>query len=462
MADAKPNDSGSRLSARERKMMRADGWSNVLTGMGLRATDKSKHTHFRFEGQMTQNQLEAMYAAGGFAKRIVDLPAHEMTREWFEVQGDTNGDMLKALKKLGAKKKFKQLLKWSRLYGSALGVIVADDSAHLDAPLNENNISRIAAIQVFDRYQVFYNWTDMYMDPLHEKFGQPEFYHVMPYHTGQVIKVHETRVLRFDGAEMPDRLRYVNLGFGFSELQMVYEELKRVGSSYSSVETILQEFVTKVLTIDNLQEMIESGQDDLIQKRLSLMDMTAHINNTQLLGKGEAMVKVSSTVTGIPDLIDKFVQALSAVSGIPVTLLMGESPAGLNATGDSDIRNFYDSISSQQEEKVLPQAERLVHLLMKAKQGPTRGRVLRNWTIKFNPLWQLTEKEIAETRKLVADTDAIYLDRQVLKPQEVADSRFGGDHYSLETKTDGSKRPDNVNMNDAKPTDNAGQEGSKK
>lgn len=462
MAQAKPNDSAKTLSARERKMLRTDGWSNILTGMGLRATDRNRHTHFRFEGQMSQNQLEAMYAAGGFAKRIVDLPAREMTREWFEIEGDTNGDVLKALKKLGAKKKVEQLLKWSRLYGAALGVIIADDSPVLEEPLNENNIGRIAAIQVFDRYQVFFNWTDMYQDPVHEKFGQPEFYYVMPYHTGQVIKVHETRVLRFDGAEMPDRLRYMNLGFGFSELQMVFEALKRVGSSYSSIETILQEFVTKVLTISNLQELIESKQDDLVQQRLALMDMTAHVSNTVLLGKGEEMVKVSSTVTGIADLVDKLLQALSAVAGIPVTLLMGEAPAGLNATGDSDIRNFYDNIASQQEEKLLPQLERLIYLLMKAKQGPTRGRVVRNWSIKFNPLWQLTDKEIAETRQIVADADAIYLDRGVLKPQEVADSRFGGDHYSIETQVDGTPRPDNVDLGDAKPTDNAGKEGSKK
>jgi hypothetical protein len=201
-----------------------------------------------------------------------------------------------------------------------------------------------------------------------------------------------------------------------------------------SVETILGEYVIGALTIKNLADLIAAGNEKLIQRRLQQMDMAKHILNTILLDEDETFERKTATTTGIDKLIETVLMALSAVTGIPVTLLMGKSPAGLQATGESDVRFYYDMVASEQEEKVQPEVERLIGLIhgsseYKGWKAPEGAPV----EVIFNPLWQPTEKEIAETRKTQAETDSMYIDRGVLLPEEVSNSRFGGDEYSLDT-----------------------------
>lgn len=418
------------------KQTALDGWANILTGLGIKNRDKalaSKPVQCR---PMTHDALEAIYTGDGFGRRIIDLIADEMTREWFKVQGDTENDIGGALDDLNAKKRIRSASKWARLYGGAIVVMGIKDGGDLEDPVNEKKIDEIEFLHVFDMTEAQYTTTDLYSDPNNPKFGEPEFYTVNAARSSTQFRVHESRVLRFDGAEVPNRLIDYNQGWGWPELQHVYEHLRRLGISYGLAENIMDDFVQAVLTVKNLQDMIVAGQDDLIKKRLDILDMSRNIINTMILDEGETYEKKTSTITGLPDLLDRFAQALSAVTGIPVTLLMGQAPAGLQATGASDIRNFYDMIASRQEDDLQPQLERLVRLLMLSRNGPTKGKELDNWKIEFTPLWQMTDKEVAEIRKTHAETDTAYVNAGVLDPAEVAISRFGGDQYGTEITID--------------------------
>src|SRR5690348_1377510 len=115
---------------------------------------------------------------------------------------------------------------------------------------------------------------------------------------------------------------------------------------------------------------------------------------------------------------------------------MGKGVAGLSATGDSDIRLFYDKIKSDQNKFLTPVLTRLCRLIMLSKNGPTNGVELEGWKIQYNPLWQMNETETANYRFTVAQTDQIYLNTGTLDPSEVAASRFGGGSYSAETTID--------------------------
>jgi len=134
--------------------------------------------------------------------------------------------------------------------------------------------------------------------------------------------------------------------------------------------------------------------------------------------------------------------ALSAVTAIPITLLFGRAPSGLNATGDSDIRNFYDMIKQKQECILRPMLNRLSEIIFLSKDDYFKGEEPKDWKLEFVPLWQNTEEEEANIRRTVAETDAIYIDRNVLEPSEVAISRFGGSKYSINTE---------INSEDRKP-----------
>ena len=409
----------------------SDGWINLLTGLGIMNKDSRVSTVFGSADTLTEAMLNQMYRGDGFARRIVDLIANEMVRKWIKIEGDAEGKLLKKLKDLKAKKIFRKALKWSRLHGGSLVVMGIDDGHPIEEELYEDGIRDIHYLKVFDRWRC--NIIKRYDDPSKPNYKEPEEYMISS-HTGANFRIHETRVLRFDGAETPEITLARNNGWYDSELQSPYTALRSLGNVYASAETIISFFETGILSIQGLSEMIAGGQEDLIKTRLELLNLSKSVINTILLDTEEKFEKKSSSVRGLPDLINKFTEALSAATGYPITLLMGRSPAGLDASGEGDKINFYDNVSSEQEEKMYDQLVKLCKIIMMGSQTEFKGKELEDWDVIFNPLWQLTEKEEAELRKTVAEKDKIEIESDIVEPEEVRKSRYGGNKYSIETE----------------------------
>lgn len=91
---------------------------------------------------------------------------------------------------------------------------------------------------------------------------------------------------------------------------------------------------------------------------------------------------------------------LSGASRIPVTKLFGRSPAGMNATGESDLKNYYDYVDSLRESKLRPILERLLPVILMS----TCGGVPEDMEVQFPPLWTPTAKEVSEIAKAKAET----------------------------------------------------------
>ncbi len=140
---------------------------------------------------------------------------------------------------------------------------------------------------------------------------------------------------------------------------------------------------------------------------------------------------------GIPEILEKMMLRLAAAARLPVSLLMGQAPAGMNATGESDTRFFYDQVRSEQE-ALKPKLERLVKIM----NGDENIAV----NIEFPALWQMTDREKAELRRMEAETDRIYLQEGVLLPEEVALKRFS-DHQNA---VDIAVRAELINHNRSK------------
>lgn len=372
-----------------------------------------------------------------------------MMRQGWEVDGDSENLLVGKLEELNGYAKLTSLIQWTRLYGGSIIVMGIADGRPLDEPVNENNIQEVAWLQVFDRWQTQILNEYMTLDLNSENYGFPEIYQINDYRTGAVFNVHYTRVLRMDWNVLPPRERNFNQGWGDSCILSIYDELKNYGSAFANTSAIMQDFVNGVLKIPGLsQSMVSSCNDAAIMKRLDFANLSKGITNMMVLDGQEDYQKLSTNVGGLSDLLDRFMLSVSSVTGIPVTLLFGRSPAGLNATGDSDVRNFYDMIKQYQELKLKPILEKLTFYIFKSKDGPTKGVEPENWSIQFTPLWQNTEEQEAILRRTVAETDAIYIDRGVLDPNEVAISRFGGDRWSMNTLIDVEARENGYDPNE--------------
>jgi hypothetical protein len=409
-----------------------DTWQNLITGLGVKGHDRKLSTTFAPEARLMYQDLTDIYRSDGLGRIILNRIIGDMTRAWWTVEGDTDKKIEGALKKIHAKKMIKRALTWADLYGGSLAVMILDDGAgDFAEPVNINKLKGVKQIMVYDRYRIVINPADLYQDPSNETYGTPEIYRVTPIF-GQPFFVHESRCLRFEGDDIPDVTRFQNQGWADSIFQSCWDRLRAVGETYANIEHIVSEFIVGVLTIHNLMQLLAEHREDEVMAYIKQIDQSKHVLNSVLLDENQKFERVTSTVTGIKDLVDLVLESLASQKGLPMCLLFGRSQGGLSDDEASQVRFWYDRVSVMQEEKMLDPVERLVNYV-----NIGLGHVVDdNSPIKFNPLWQPTQAQIVEMRNKQANTDKTYIDAGVIADAQgtIGKSRFGGQAYSFETK----------------------------
>jgi phage-related protein (TIGR01555 family) len=413
---------------------RSDGWMNVFAGIGGQY-DKSLYTTTADYRILSNQTLTDLWMGDGLGNRIVKIVADDMTRKWITVPGDPSEKILDALHQLHAKSAFHEALCWMRLYGGSLIVAGYRDGGNLDDPLNEGSIKSIDFLQVYSRDQVFLIETNLIGDPNDPNFGEPEYFDIQPKY-GRTFRVHRSRCLVFKGEMVPNYAKEDNWNhyWGMSVLQPIWDRISNLGAAEQGVSNIMLEFIVGKYKLENLAKMLAEGRENEVIRRLTLINMGKSLINAVLLGENEDYTRDSANMGGLADVLDRLMMFLAGVSGIPVTKLFGRSPAGENATGEFDMRNYYDMVSSVQENKLQRPLQMLVGFIAKVLK-------IADPIIEFNPLYQPTQKEMLEMRKLQADIDNIYLEKAVLTPEEVFTSRFV-DGYSFETEVEPFQEPE--------------------
>lgn len=383
------------------------------------------------------------------ANRIVELYPREATRKGWTLLCD-DPELKKYYKgkndELGAQRKFKRALAYGRLYGDALIVMGIDDGQTPDKPLNIKNIKSVKFLNVIDRWQLRVEQT--YSDPFSPKYGEPEIYSIAAYlGTGDKrtvswdkARVHETRTLRFSGVELTDYERIRNSGWNGSVIEKIKEGLKDFAVTVHSAAVLTQDFIWKVLSVPDLAEKIANKEENDLYNRIAFMLKNLSSVGVVLTGEGEEVQKISTSVAGLVDILDRFLDITSSMADIPRTVLFGQQ-LGVLAGASEQTRMWYDKVADYWRENLQSPVEYFTKILLCDQSNPsTKGEEPETWTVQMNNLWEPTAKEQAEMRKMVADADAIYLDRQVVTPEEVTASRFTEEGYSVETVIDWEAR----------------------
>lgn len=458
------------LPAEEKAKLKAhlDGWQNILTGLGL-SRDKRKSGSFVPES-LSFGQAEEIWKGNDLGAKIVTKVPKEMTRRGFDVhiQGEDSGrskadeeSVENKLQDLESDSRLYDALCFERAYGGGAVFLGVDDGEKdLRNPLNPNRLQDIKFLTAIPAQELFA--TAWYDNPFAPRYGMPSRYRFQPQGamTARAFinqEVHESRFLLFPGTIVSRRQLLANQGWGSSVLLRVHEVLSDFGQTWGSVAALLQDFAQAVYKIKGLSNLVAQNKDTEVMKRVQIIDLMRSIIRGVLLDADEEYKRETTPLSGIPEILEQFALRLSAAADMPVSLLMGQAPAGLNATGASDIRFFYDDVAGDQKTKLGPQAKRLIKLICLSKKGPTQGRLEKRWSLSFRPLWQMTEQEEAELRNKQADTDSKYIQSGVVTPTEIAVSRFGGDAYSTETSIDiaGRKEPETEQVGNSQPEENA-------
>jgi uncharacterized protein len=396
----------------------SDGWGNVLTNIGT-AKDPTRHARPNITRVLDRASLASIYRSDGLGRRVVDIPVDDALREWVEA----DDKLLDEFARIGAKQEAMDAFKWARLFGGAVIVALIDDGGTFDEPVRPGAIRAVRQLRVYDRWRVTWTTGDVDTDPLSPNFGRPRFYTVQPRH-GTIYRVHVSRLWRIDGLSLPEDERALNNGWGDSALLPVYEALSNYAQTMGASANIVRDFVQVVLGIRGLTDMLRQGEDDLVAKRATIIDLTRSVANTVFLdADGETYDKKASSVAGLADLWDRFGMHVSATTGIPATKLMGRSPAGMNATGESDMRQWYDVVQAYRRDEVEPFLNWLAGLLEAQSEWTDRPESME-WT--WPALHQPTESEWADVRLKTAQADQVYINAGAVDPAYLFHLRHEG------------------------------------
>lgn len=424
------------------KQIRQDGYVNLMNKYGTAQDNSTAYTYER-EPPVSDAQLTEMYEDGGFFSKIIDAPADEAVKKGFEigVTDDRAREYIEdTLAWLEWDENIATAIKWARLYGGSIAVMMIDDGRGLDEPLDMGSIRSIDEIRVYDRSIAIPDYTSLYrLDPsanraagrgtnrFRHRFLEPEFYDVSSIYGS--FRVHESRCLVFRNGKVPERSTLTQYRhWGIPEYIRMKKELREAVTSVSYSVKMLEKCVQAIYGMKNLAELLATDQgEDEVLKRLQIIDMARNfLNSIAIDADGETYDFKSMTLSGVKDIVETTFSVISAVSNIPQTILFGRSPAGENSTGLSDLENWYSYVERLQKTMMGPNIKYTLDIIIKA--GMAQGYILDDPKpkIEMNPLWSMSEEQQANvdqvkanTAQTKATTAQIYVDMQVLGPDEV-------------------------------------------
>jgi phage-related protein (TIGR01555 family) len=449
------------VTEHEYESFRMDNWRSTLTGFGT-TWDKQMSLVPYSVAFLTTEEIDALIEGDAFARRIVTaLPKAAFRQGWNLVyNGEIDPDKKKAdeekitnkAKELKAKEKILEAIIWGRGYGRGgllLGVV---DGQDVSTELRPDSIREFRYLQVLDRTE--FTATAWYDDPREGNYGDPALWQVTKTSgSGQsdVNEIHESRLIVTGGALTSRKKRNENEESDASVLQDILSILQKFNSNRHAVGNMMIDSSQGVLKMTDFVALLVGGHKDVFATRMEIVDRARSSARIMPIDADrEEFEYIERSFSGIPDILDKDIHYLCGASGYPATVLFGMAPAGLNATGESDTRSYYDVIRAEQEDKYKPIVETVIQYIAKA-EGIDNPEL---WGIEWPSLWQMSPQEDADHKHKVAEADKIYIDTGVVLPEEVAISRFGGESYSAEApQIDAESRQQMLEMDRQNPED---------
>ena len=443
---------GSAIIDGKQDSLRQDGYTNLLNKYGT-AQDNSMAYSYEQEPITADMELIRLYEGNGLFSKIIDRPAEEAVKHGLDI--DYGDDSIaeyveERLDELDFEDKFATAEKWARLYGGALIVMLCNDGGSLEEPLNIDNVTSIEELRVYERAVIQEDYTGLYMSYSQEvlqgdiPLGQPEYYYVNSIYGS--FKVHYTRCLLFRNGRLPEQTTSsLYRHWGMPEYVKIKQALRECMTSHSNGTKLLERSVQAIYKMKNLATLLSSDEGEgKVLQRLQVIDMARGILNSMAIdAEGEDYDFKTLQMAGVKDVIDTTCNMLSAVTNIPQTILFGRSPAGMNATGDSDLENYYNMVENIQKQNMKANARTVIELVL--RQGLLDGDIsnIPRFKVKFAALWSLSdaeqadiEQKKAQTAQIKAQTAQAYIDAGVLDPTEVRKSLAITGDFNIEELID--------------------------
>jgi len=299
--------------------------------------------------------------------------------------------------------------KWARLYGGSLAVILIEGQ-DLATPLRIETIGKgqFKGLLILDRWMVSPPIGDIVTE-YGPDMGRPMFYNVIAdYAAIPKAKIHYSRVIRMDGADLPFYQRVSENGWGLSILEPLWDRLIAFDSASVGAGQLIYKAHLRTMSVDGLRDIIAAGGP-------ALAGLKAQIEFIRLAQTNEGITVVDAkdkfeahtySFAGLSDMLIQFSQQLSGATGIPIARLFGQSPAGLSDSGEGPRRQYHEKVHQKQERELRTPLQRLLSVMSMSSLGKPLDK---SFQYSFKGLDDTPEQDKADiaTKKTAAVVEAL-------------------------------------------------------
>jgi hypothetical protein len=304
---------------------------------------------------------------------------------------------------------FRDAQKWARVYGTSAILLDLKGTGDISKPLNLKKLKPgcIRSLQVIDRTRLF-PVGEVDYNPMSKNYGNPEVYIL----GGGSKRIHSSRILRFEGTELTRYEQWRNQWYSDSVLIPLMNTMDNFHIAAQSASALVQEASVDVVTVEGLQDLLTNpAGENAIMKRFRMMKTMKSVHNIILLDSTEEHNTKTMSLSGAKDLIWEYLRVVAAAVGIPATRFLSASPDGMNATGESDLNNYIDTLKGFQTAQFDPRL-RVVDRILQAHYG------LDEWEYRWNCIFPESAIQQQERESTQADTLNILVEAFILSPDE--------------------------------------------
>lgn len=411
------------------RVFRGDNLQNALTKFG---TERSRTANTRVSGRryLGLGELDSLQQMGLVQRVNGELPRDAVRP--FTVTIPDNADLasatVDALDGLAVQQKYALAGKRAREYGGAALWIVCDGGGLPSEPLDLASVRAVKNLVLIDRFELsaqpVSGEPSYYIsDPANPAYGTPAAYYYAPAQGGTTQTIHASRLLRFYGDDVPERIRLGWYdGWGAPAIEGAYNSFVQVWAGQQAGAELINEFGHMIYTLDNLSEIMTGEARDELSEWMALQAEARSTLRATILGKGQSADRAPIPLAGWADIFGELKQMFASDVGYPMTKIFVQGVGGMSTTDSNALADYSARVKSWQDEQYRPALNALMRVLFASKAGPSRGIIPPEWAIDIEPYEVPTAREEADTTKLYADTVAILTDRKLMSAEDARET----------------------------------------
>lgn len=400
------------------KLYTMDAFQNQMARLGFGQPNLNEGADYPLT-RMSQNYnlFTSLYRSSWIVRKIVDVFPSDMVKNWIKFNSSLDPEKISkinsVIRKTKTKEKIKEGLRWARLYGGAAGLILIDGDEDLSEPLDYDAImlDDYKGLLIFDRWNGIYPDIELEDDISDEEYGYPKYYSIslseannnlmLSYNKQDLVKVHHSRIVRFNGRDLPLWERQAEMFWGESEIEIVFEELKKRDNTSANIASLIFLANIRVLKMNDLGQLLgastQKAQENLY-KVLQAQNQLMSNMGIYVMDKDDDFGSEQYSFGGLNDIYESFMLDIAGACEMPVTKLFGREPTGFNSTGESDLIQYYDTLEEKQETYLQPIIDKLLPIIFMS----TLGAIPEDLDWEFNPCMNVNSKDLADLAQSMA------------------------------------------------------------